>query len=252
MELLDINNKTMSSREIAELTGKEHRNVLADCDNLNENYRKLSLAEISAGVYFHKNTGNQKHREYLLTRMQTFDLMTGYKTDLRIKVNRRWEELEKRNAIDFTNPETILQLAQNWRDEHLKRIAAEQKSAALQESIEELTPKAEVYDEIADCTNLKTVAQVAKELNTGQNRFFEWLRFKRILMSGTKDTYNIPYQEYIDSKLFQLKTIPINGRQESYTKTYFTPRGELWITKIWKDNKPDSKAIPGGILKAKK
>ena len=36
MELLQDNNKqTISSREIAELTGKEHKNVLADCDKLN-------------------------------------------------------------------------------------------------------------------------------------------------------------------------------------------------------------------------
>jgi phage regulator Rha-like protein len=41
---------TMSSREIAELTNKEHRNVLADCDKLNESYLKLGLAEILAGV----------------------------------------------------------------------------------------------------------------------------------------------------------------------------------------------------------
>lgn len=86
---------TMSSREIAAETGKQHRNVLADCDSLNESYRSLGLAEISAGVYFHQNTGKQEHREYLLTQMQVWDLMTGYSTELRIKVNRRWAELEK-------------------------------------------------------------------------------------------------------------------------------------------------------------
>ena len=84
----------MSSSEIAELTGKEHRNVLADCDKINESYRKLGLAEISAGVYTHPNTGKQRHREYLLTKIQCIDLMTGYNTELRIKVNLRWEELE--------------------------------------------------------------------------------------------------------------------------------------------------------------
>ena len=46
-----IKQQTMSSREIAELTGKEHRNVTADCDKLNESYRKLGIAEISAVNY---------------------------------------------------------------------------------------------------------------------------------------------------------------------------------------------------------
>ena len=36
----------MSSREIAFLTGKEHRNVLRDCDELNESYENLGLPKI--------------------------------------------------------------------------------------------------------------------------------------------------------------------------------------------------------------
>ena len=93
MELLQDNNKqTISSREIAELTGKEHKNVLADCDKLNENYKVMGLAEISADQY--TDQWNRKQRHYLLTKLQTFDLMTGYSVELRIKVNRRWAELE--------------------------------------------------------------------------------------------------------------------------------------------------------------
>jgi len=53
---------TMSSREIASLTEKEHRNVLRDCDELNESYRKMELAEISADYY--KDTKNREQREY--------------------------------------------------------------------------------------------------------------------------------------------------------------------------------------------
>ena len=88
------NSLKMSSREIAEITGKQHKNVLRDCDKLNEHYEKLGMLKIEQGSYVHENTGNQQHRECLLTKMQTMDLMTGYNTELRIKVNRRWEELE--------------------------------------------------------------------------------------------------------------------------------------------------------------
>lgn len=41
----------MSSREISDLTGKQHKHVLVDCDKLNENYRDTGLSEISADVY---------------------------------------------------------------------------------------------------------------------------------------------------------------------------------------------------------
>jgi len=101
---------TMSSREIASLTGKQHKHVLEDCDELNESYRKMELAEISADYY--KDTKNREQREYRLTRMQCFDLMTGYSRELRIKVNRRWEELEKKERAGLpTSFADALQLA---------------------------------------------------------------------------------------------------------------------------------------------
>lgn len=90
----DSTSLKMSSREIAEITGKQHKNVLRDCDKLNEHYEKLDMLKIEQGSYTHENTGNQQHRECLLTKMQTMDLMTGYNVELRIRVNRRWEELE--------------------------------------------------------------------------------------------------------------------------------------------------------------
>jgi phage regulator Rha-like protein len=98
------NQQTMSSREIAEITGKEHRHVLRDCDILNEHYEKMALPNFGQCSY--KAENGQNYREYLLTRMQTFDLMTGYSIELRIKVNRRWEQLEM--ATLAKEPEELL------------------------------------------------------------------------------------------------------------------------------------------------
>lgn len=101
-----MHNSTMSSREIAELTGKQHKHVLVDCEKLNESYANMGLAEISADLY--KDAYGREQKCYSLTRMQTFDLMTGYNVELRIKVNRRWEELEtKTQQLDFSNPATV-------------------------------------------------------------------------------------------------------------------------------------------------
>ena len=93
-----FNAPTMSSREIAELCDKEHRNVLRDIDNLNETYEKMGLLKIEQGYYTTPNTGNQQYREYLLTKEQCIDLITGYRADVRIRINRRWQELEQANT----------------------------------------------------------------------------------------------------------------------------------------------------------
>jgi hypothetical protein len=52
----------------------------------------LGIAEISAVNY--KAENGHTYREYLLTKIQTFDLMTWYNTELRIKVNRIWERYD--------------------------------------------------------------------------------------------------------------------------------------------------------------
>jgi len=55
--------------------------------------------------------------------MQTFDLITGYSQELRIKVNRRWEKVEgelkeavkllkEKPAFNFSDPTKVLRLTQ--------------------------------------------------------------------------------------------------------------------------------------------
>ena len=114
----------MSSREIAELTGKEHRSVLRDIDVLNVNYEKLGMHKVVPTSY--KDSLNRQQRQYELTKMQTIDLMTGYNIQLRIKINRRWEELEQqvsKSPASLSRME-ILQLAieAEKENEKLKQI----------------------------------------------------------------------------------------------------------------------------------
>ena len=117
----------MSSREIAELTGKRHDNVVRDIDKLNKSYENGGFLKVEEGYYTLSNTGNQQHREYRLTKMQTLDLMTGYNLDLRIKINRRWEELEKQNSRPLTQAELILVQAQALVDMERKINSVEAK-----------------------------------------------------------------------------------------------------------------------------
>lgn len=92
--------QTMSSREIAKVTGKRHDHVLRDCDVLNEKYEKMGLPKIGCLLEIKElpNGGRKEYRYFELTKIQTFDLITGYDVELRIKVNRRWKELETKQV----------------------------------------------------------------------------------------------------------------------------------------------------------
>lgn len=113
---------TMSSREIAELCGKQHRHVLRDIEKLNLTYERLSLPKVGQGYYTLTNTGDQQHREYYLTKEQTLDLVTGYNVDMRIKINRRWLALEQATANVAYHEDLRLQYARKDLKERLATL----------------------------------------------------------------------------------------------------------------------------------
>nr|DAD65673.1 MAG TPA: KilAC domain protein [Siphoviridae sp. ctnFV5] len=203
-EITTINKigQTMSSREIADLTGKRHDHVLRDCDALNENYEKMGFPKIGEGYYTHPNTGNQQHREYRLTKMQTFDLMTGYSAELRIKVNRRWAELEAKEQAHQQIPQSFSEAL---------RLAAEQaeKIEAQQKQLQAQAPKVLFADTVIGSQSSCLIGELAKLITQkgyeiGEKRLFKWLRENHYL--GTRgEYYNIPNQKYIEQGLFELK-----------------------------------------------
>ncbi len=92
---------TMSSREIAELTGKRHDNVMADIRSM------LSELKIDVltfqGIYL--DSMNRQQVEYLLDHEHTDCLLTGYSAAMRMAVIKRWRELEGHAARPMTQAE---------------------------------------------------------------------------------------------------------------------------------------------------
>ena len=149
------NFQTMSSREIAALCEKEHRHVLRDIDNLNETYEKMGLPKVGQGYYTTPNTGNQQYREYLLTKEQCIDLITGYRADLRIRINRRWQQLEQATAPRL--PTTYLEALEAL-------LASEKAKLTLEQQASINAPKVAHYDRVVARTNLVNATHVASKL----------------------------------------------------------------------------------------
>lgn len=80
----------MSSREIAELCGKEHKHVLADIRNMCESL-EIDSAEFSAQ---YKDTTGRTLPCFNLPKRETLILVSGYSAELRAKIIDRWQELE--------------------------------------------------------------------------------------------------------------------------------------------------------------
>ena len=162
-ELLTFNNElTMSSREIATLCSKHHKNVLRDIDTLNETYEQMAMLKVEQGYYTADN--GQAYREYHLTKEQTIDLVTSYSTELRIKINRRWQELEQGKAKLL--PQTKL--------EALKAYVAEIEAHELTKT--QLTHE----KELAKKDNGKSIYGASiKQVNQALNATYTWQPLKK-------------------------------------------------------------------------
>lgn len=81
----------MTSREIAELTGKQVQHVNRDVVAM---FSELNLDASSFGrIYL--DTMNRQKTEYVLDQELTFTLVTGYSVQLRNAVIKRWLDLER-------------------------------------------------------------------------------------------------------------------------------------------------------------
>ena len=98
--------------------------------------------------------------------------------------------------------------------------------------IEEMKPKAEFFDAVADSKTAISMNEVAKVLNIkgyGRNKLFEYLRDNKVL-----DRWNVPYQKYVDNGWFRVieQHYQKNGEPIVTTKTLVYQKGVDGIRKM--------------------
>ena len=106
--------------------------------------------------------------------------------------------------------------------------------------IEEMKPKAMLADAITASETSILVGEMAKILkkngvNTGQNRFFKWLRENGYLIKRKGTDYNMPTQKSMNLKLFEIKERTIvDGNSTRIVKTpKITGIGQQYFTNLF-------------------
>ena len=89
--------RTMTSLQIAEITGKTHSNVMRDIRNILEQLEEKHKFNFELMFKITKlgNNAERKDPYYLLTKKDCLLLAIGYDANLRAKIINRWEELEE-------------------------------------------------------------------------------------------------------------------------------------------------------------
>ncbi|WP_145518674.1 phage antirepressor KilAC domain-containing protein [Yersinia mollaretii] len=207
---------TMSSREVAELTGKRHTDVKRDIEVM-----MLQLNEdVSKFAHTYLDSMNRTQTEYLLDRDHVECLLAGYSAVIRMKVIRRLRELEDKNQIPQTLPEAL-------------RLAADlaEEKQQLENQLSIAAPKAEFVDRYVKGNGSMTFRQVAKLLNAKEHEF-TYLLLEHHIMYRLNGAL-IPRQQHIDLGRFEVKTGTNSINNHAFTQARFTPKGVKWIGGLW-------------------
>ncbi|HDS1736260.1 Rha family transcriptional regulator [Pseudomonas sp. BP8] len=189
---------TMSSLEIAELTGKRHDNVARDIRTMLES---LDLPHLSfEGGY--KDLNNQERMCFNLPRDLTETLITGYSIPLRHKVVVRLRELETKAAKppafilpDFTNPVVA---ARAWATEFEGRTLALEIVKERDEKIAKDAPKVKVFNKFIASGGLYGFQEFCTQLSVNQRTIKLWLRDIKWLRVNRWERNPLPTAKAVD------------------------------------------------------
>jgi anti-repressor protein len=217
IEMVNSSNiATMTSIEIARLTEKEHKNVLADIDKM---FVELEIyaAKFSAT---RKDARWNIQRYFTLDKELTLTLVSGYNVRLRQAIIRRWQELES------PKPRTYAEIMQE------AILLANAKVLELEEQILEDRPKVSFATAVAWSATSVNIGDWVKSIQPnlsrpiGRTKAFAWMRESGFLMRN-----NRPYQHFIDQKIFEVKqgiVLTPKGDIPTFT-TLITGKGQLYL-----------------------
>ena len=143
----------MTSLEIAELTGKQHKNLMRDIRNMELAWVKIAGLKFELGSY--EDANGQMRPCYRLTKTECLYIATKFNDEARARLVLRWQELE---------------LAEQERQTAEVR-KLESKAMLLKDICATLKPKAEFTDAVLCSEDTLTVTQMAQDYGVGPVRF---------------------------------------------------------------------------------
>ena len=127
-EFVGNGTKHMTSLEIAELTGKQHKNVMQAIRNMEPAWEKVNGLKFQLVEY--KDAKGQLRPCYQLTKTECLYIATKFNDEARAKLVLRWQELElqeqeRRQQQCLPEPKKILAMADQIIGEGLRLLNAE-------------------------------------------------------------------------------------------------------------------------------
>lgn len=231
---IEKNRPITDSLTVAETFGKEHKNVLRDIETL-ECSVEFSRLNFEQSEY--TNERGRSYPKYNITQDGFAFLVMGYtgREAARFKemyiseFNRMRDGLNNDIEKLLYNPDTIIQIAQNWKEEKALRLQAEAKI----ESDRPLVLYAESMQVSKDSILVNDMAKLLKQngVDIGEKRLFQYLRAEGYLIKAGSE-YNMPTQRSMNLGIMEIKV----GQRASASEgvkmtrtTKITGKGQIYF-----------------------
>lgn len=226
------NSPKMSSREIAELAGKRHDNVMRDIRNMEPAWEKVNALKFEVIEYL--DSRGRKKLEYQLDKREVLYVATKWSDETRARLILRWEELEK--AQTKINPRIeYAEALRAYADEIEKNEKLKGEIEVKNVLIAEYEPKVTYYDQILASTDTITVTQIARDYGMTAQELNKLLHENKIQFKQSGQW--ILYKEYAKLGYTKSHTTPItykDGRKGDQLHTRWTQKGRLFLYELLK------------------
>lgn len=258
----NMSKETMTSLEIAEVTGKQHQHVMRDI-------RAILSQGVDAsnfGLTSYTDKSNRQSPCYRLTKKGCLILASGYDALLREKIINRWEELEtKERTGGFAVPQTFgeaLMLAAKQQvalEEKEKKIAAlneEQERLLIENTkqgetineqgeqiikltsdISQMKPKVDYCDIILQSISTVLITQIAQDYGMSAVAFNK--KLAELHIQHKVNNQWILYAPYVSMGYVQSKPVNIplpDGTTKIRLNTEWTQKGRLFLYETLKSH----------------
>lgn len=229
MQMIQSQQLTMSSREIAKLVGSRHSDVVRAIDRLIE---RGTVSGCAPSAYTHEQNGQQYH-EYLCCKRDSYVIVAQLSPEFTAKLVDRWQELEAAQVPRV--PQSLSEAL---------RLAADQAEQIEQQQalIEQQKPAVEFVENYVQADGLMGFRQVAKLLGANERKFKQMLLDRDVMyyLGGSLT----PKAQHIEAGRFEVKT-GTGANDHAFTQVKFTPKGVQWIAGLWAAESMQSLALTG-------
>lgn len=233
--------QTMTSLQIAEITGMRHADVMRAIRNMEGAWVKLTERNFALSEY--KDATGRKLPMFALTKTECLYVATKFNDEARARLVIRWEELERANAQSFQIPASFSEAlmlaakqAEQIEQQQKLLLAQGAQIAERDRAIAELHERTCYLDQILNSKTTVATTQIAQDYGMSAKKFNVELRNLKIQRKvGGQWILYAPYNTmgYVHSETF----IPENsttGRVVMTTK--WTQKGRLFLYEKLKKN----------------